>query len=180
MSPLIAKLLAVHAAFEEAEIPHAVGGAIALAFATRDPRGTRDLDLNVFLKPDQAARVLAALPAGIEWSDADVEEIQRTGQVRLWWDDTPVDLFFNNLPLHEDVARGRVIVPLAGEQIPILDAGSLVIFKAMFDRPKDWVDIEEILVHDRGAVIDALERITSLIGAEDPISLRLKALLEAG
>lgn len=176
MSPLIEKLFAVHDAFGAAGIPHAVGGAIALAFTTRNPRGTRDLDLNIFLAPDQADRVLGALPPEVVRGRADVEEIHRHGQVRLWWDQTPVDLFFNTLPLHEDVAEGKVMAPLAGREIPILDAASLVIFKVMFDRAKDWVDVEEILTHDPDAVAEALPKVAGLIGPDDPITRRLAGL----
>lgn len=177
MSPLIKKLFAVHDALDRAGVPHAVGGAIALAFTTRNPRGTRDLDLNIFLKRDQAARVLGSLPDEVAHGPDDVAEVHRHGQVRLWWDETPVDLFFNTLPLHDDVARGKVMAPLAGRDIPILDAGSLVLFKVMFDRSKDWADVEEILAHDPGAVARALPKVAGLIGPDDPITRRLAGLV---
>ena len=38
------------------------GGAIALAYCTLDPRGTRDLDFNVFVGAERAREVFAALP----------------------------------------------------------------------------------------------------------------------
>lgn len=178
MSPLIERLFAVLDALEAARIPHAVGGAIALAFCTKDPRGTRDLDLNIFLEVDHAEMVLKALPDEIPWGQREVRLIRETGQVRLRWEDTPVDLFFNNLPLHEEVARGQVTGQLKGREIPVLDATSLVIFKAMFNRTKDWADIEEILAHSRSAVSEATNRVAELIGNDDPITRRLTDLLD--
>lgn len=176
MSRLVERLFAVHDALDSAGIPHAVGGAIALAFCTKDPRGTRDIDLNVFLGVDAAEKVLAVLPEQIEHSPDDVRRIEETGQVRLKWEETPVDLFFNNLPLHEEVAAGRVTVDLDGHEIPILDASSLVVFKSMFDRAKDWVDIEDIARHDPDAVTDAIRRVDDLLGPDDSISQRLREL----
>jgi len=45
-----------------------------LAYATSEPRGTRDIDVNVFVRATQATRVFAALPSGVGFSDADAAE----------------------------------------------------------------------------------------------------------
>jgi hypothetical protein len=54
MSVLAERLLEVHAALSEAKLAHAFGGAIALAYCTEEPRGTRDLDVNVFVSPQRS------------------------------------------------------------------------------------------------------------------------------
>ncbi len=132
---LAERLDALHETLRDAAVPHAFGGAIALAFWTLDPRGTRDLDVNVFVA---AGEVLARLPEGIIVpADAD-EVIVREGQMRLWWDDTPVDLFFDYAPIHANAARQAQRVPFAGAEIPVLGPVELTVFKAMFDRTKDW------------------------------------------
>ena len=46
---LTERIVALHAALHGADIPHAFGGALALAFCTAEPRGTQDIDVNVFL-----------------------------------------------------------------------------------------------------------------------------------
>lgn len=176
---MIERLFAVLDALDAAGIPHAVGGAIALAFCTKNPRGTRDIDLNVFVGVDKADSVLASLPSEVSHGPEDVRTIRDTGQVRLSWGETPVDLFFNNLPLHQEVAAGKVTVPLEGREIPVLDASSLVVFKSMFDRARDWVDIQDILEHDPAAVTDATKRVSELLGADDPISQRLDRMIAA-
>lgn len=142
---LAERLVAIHHALDEATIEHAIGGAIALAYWTLEPRGTRDIDVNVFVSPEEAESVLDALPDGIAVNEAAREAIRRDGQVRLWWEETPVDLFFSNLPIHDQAAQHRKEVPFEGEKIPILAPLELALFKAMFDRTRDWADIEEML-----------------------------------
>jgi hypothetical protein len=145
MSNLSELLFAVHDALERAGIPHAVGGAIALAYCTLDPRGTRDLDFNVFVGPERAREVFAALPVGIEVSGDRLERLERDGQVRLQSGITPVDLFLSVLPFHDHVADHVRQVPFEGRTIPVLSCTALVVFKAMFDRTQDWADIEAMI-----------------------------------
>ena len=142
MSVLADRLLAIHAGLHGAGLPHAFGGAIALAYCTGEPRATIDLDINVFLAHGRAKEALAALPHEVRVTAANRRELTDTGQTRAWWDSTPVDLFFNTHPFHT-VAASRVRqVPFAGQSIPVLDCTSLAVFKAMFNRTKDWADLE--------------------------------------
>jgi hypothetical protein len=142
---LAERLLELHRRLSDAGLPHAFGGAIALAYWTLEPRGTRDLDVNVFVPVARSAEVLGALPDEIAPSREQVAALNRDGQVRLWWDDTPVDVFLDYAPIHERAARGVRSVPFEGEEIPVLGPVELAVFKAMFDRTKDWADIEAIL-----------------------------------
>ncbi|UUY05291.1 hypothetical protein LRS13_07155 [Svornostia abyssi] len=139
------KLVAIHRALDAAALPHAFGGAIALAYATLDPRGTSDIDVNVFSDAADAAHVLDALPREISSPPGVVDALVRDGQARLWWDETPVDLFLDTVPLHADAAAHRREVPFAGTTIPVLGPVELAVFKATFDRTKDWADIEAML-----------------------------------
>lgn len=139
------KLVAIHRALTAAALPHAFGGAIALAYATLDPRGTSDIDVNVFSDAADAARVLDALPPEITSPAGTVDALVRDGQARLWWDETPVDLFLDTVPLHADAAAHRREVPFAGTTVPVLGPVELAVFKAMFDRTKDWADVEAML-----------------------------------
>lgn len=145
MSALGELLFSVHDALERAGIPHAVGGAIALGYCTLDPRGTRDLDFNVFVGTERAREVFAALPEAIEVSGERLLRLERDGQVRLMSGTTPVDLFLNVLPFHDHVAKHIRWVPFEGRAIPILSCTALVVFKAMFDRGQDWVDIDAMV-----------------------------------
>jgi hypothetical protein len=139
------RLIALHRALDRGKLPHAFGGAIALAYWTLDPRGTSDIYVNVFIPAEDCARALAALPEGIEQPAGTEEVIARDGQIRLWWDETPVDLFFDNVPVHADAARNREAVPFAGTEIPVLGPIELALFKVMFGRTKDWADVEAMI-----------------------------------
>jgi hypothetical protein len=176
VSELIDKLFAIHDALEEHSLPHAFGGALALAYCVEEPRGTRDIDVNIFCDAADGAKVLGALPKGVTITAGDVAAVVQGGQARLWWDGVPVDVFLNNLPLHEAVASAVVWVPLQGRQVPMLDCASLVIFKAFFDRTKDWADIEAIAMATPKDIEAAARTLAEMVGEDDPAYRRLAAI----
>ena len=91
------RVVEINRALDRHEVPHAFGGALALAYWSLDPRGTSDIDVNVFLPVADCERALRALPSGVERPDGTADQIRRDGQIRLWWEGTPVDLFFDRL-----------------------------------------------------------------------------------
>ncbi|MDQ8043260.1 MAG: hypothetical protein AAGC46_19640 [Solirubrobacteraceae bacterium] len=161
------QLVELDRALAAAAVPHAFGGAIALAYCTLEPRGTRDLDVNIFVDQERCAAALAALPSGVDVPDAAPETITRDGQMRLWWDDTPVDVFFDNLPVHAQAARHVRRVPFAGTEIPVLGPTELVVFKAMFDRTKDWADIEAVIEAEAVDLEQVRETLADLVDETD-------------
>ena len=177
MSELVEKLFAIHDSLTAASIPHAFGGAIALAYCVEEPRGTRDLDVNIFVDAAKAERTLSHLPGGVTVTAGDIAAVERDGQARLDWDGTPVDVFLNNVPLHEAVADAVVWVPLAGREVPVLNCTSLAIFKAFFDRTKDWADMEAIAQATPEDIDAAAATIAELLGEDDPAVRRLESLI---
>lgn len=174
MASLAEKLLAISDSLTSAGFKHAFGGAIALAYCVEEPRGTRDIDVNIFVPAARAREATGALPPQIQVTEQAVAEILRDGQTRVWWDDTPVDLFLNNLPVHDEVAAEVRWVPFSGQDIPVLSCESLVLFKAFFNRTKDWADIEAI-ADTRPAIIEsAASRVEELVGPEDEFTVRLR------
>jgi hypothetical protein len=176
MSVLAKRLLDVHDALTKADLPHAFGGAIALAYCTAEPRGTRDLDVNVFVQPSRAAEVLQALPDGTEVSTVDVRAAARDGQVRVWWDDTPIDLFLDVHQFHAEAAASVRHVPFSGHDIPVLGCTALVVFKALLDRTKDWADIEAMAEAGSADISQAGAWVAGIVGQGDPIARRLSTL----
>src|SRR5262249_54381283 len=144
VSSLVEKIVALDTALDDGDIPHAFGGALALAWCTQRARGTIDIDLNVFVDRSRTRDLLGALPAGVRWTDDDRARIERDGQVRLWWDETPVDVFVNTTEFHEQVAERCRREPFGGHEVPFLACVDLAVFKAFFDRTKDWADLEEM------------------------------------
>jgi hypothetical protein len=179
VTELVEKLLAIHDALRASSIPHAFGGAIALAYCVEEPRGTRDLDVNIFVDASDADRVLAMLPKGVRVEAGDITAVERDGQTRLFWDGVPVDVFLNNLPLHRAVADAVVWVSLVDRQIPVLDCASLAIFKAFFDRTKDWADIEAIAIATPEDIDAAARTVADLVGEDDPAFKRLAQISSA-
>jgi hypothetical protein len=176
MSELVEKLFTIHDSLTEAALAHAFGGAIALAYCIEEPRGTRDLDVNIFIDASEAESVLASLPGGVRVRKKDIAKVKRDGQARLDWDGTPINVFLNNIPLHDAVASAVVWVPLEGRDIPVLDCASLTIFKAFFDRTTDWADIEAIAIATPEDIEIAATTIADLVGKDDPAVEKLKAL----
>ena len=179
MSPdavtLADKMVAVHGALAAERIPHAFGGALALAWCTQRARGTIDLDINIFVGPDQTERALAALPPAVVATDADRQLLTRDGQARLWWDTTPVDVFLNTTGFHAEIAERIRFEPFAGTELPFLACQDLAVFKAFFDRTKDWADLEEM---DAAGTLDVpvvTAVLTRYLGADDTRIRRLAA-----
>jgi hypothetical protein len=161
------KVVAIHRALAAARLPHAIGGAIALAYYA-EPRATVDVDVNVFVPTDRWPDIRAALARlGVD-VDLDESALVRDGQVRLWWDLNPVDLFFSYDPFHDEMEGATRRVPFNDARIPILGPEHLTICKAIFDRPKDWLDIEAILVVAEPLDLGAIESwLTRMVGPDD-------------
>lgn len=152
---LSSKIVGVHEMLDSLHVPHQFGGAIALAWY-RSPRATTDIDLNITLAPSQAVPVLGALShLGVTISEPDRALIERDGQARLDWSGSYLDLFFATLELHREMAKCSREVSFGPVHIPILSPEHLIVCKAIFDRPKDWVDIDEIVRW--GTAVDASE-----------------------
>lgn len=176
---LVDQIVRLHRELDGAEIPHAFGGALALAWCTRRARATIDIDLNVFVTVDEAEAVYHALPHEIGVGEADRAAILRDGQTRLWWSQTPVDIFFNTTDFHRAAARRARVEEFAGEMVPFLACRDLAVFKAFFSRTKDWADLEEMHAADSLDIENVLGVLVRYLGAEDDRVERLRNLSES-
>ena len=168
-------------AIEEAllSIPHAFGGAIALAYYA-EPRATIDIDLNVFISVARYGQVAAALGhIGVATDEPEIARlVDRNGQARVFWDAIPIDLFFAYDPFHDAAGRARVVVPFADSSIPILAVEHLIVCKVTFNRSRDWVDIEAILALDTPVnAAEVLRWVGRIAGDDDVRYNRIAALL---
>jgi len=174
---LAQRVLAIEAALSE--IPHAFGGALALAYYA-EPRATIDIDLNVFVPAERFSDV--AVPLGRLGAASDnplvAAIVQRDGQARVMWDATPIDLFFAYDSFHDAAGAARHVVPFGGGTIPILAAEHLIVCKAVFNRPKDWVDIDAMLAADTDVNVAEVTRwVARIAGDEDPRYNRIVSVL---
>jgi hypothetical protein len=178
MASLPEKVVAIHRALADAKVPHAIGGALALAYYA-EPRATIDVDVNVFVATDAWPRVREALgQVGVDVG-ADETALQRDGQVRLWWDQNPVDVFFAYDPFHDEMKTAVRRVPFAGGTMPILSPEHLAVCKAIFDRPKDWLDLEAMLVVTDPLDVGSIESwLVRMVGADDRRLEKVGGLLD--
>lgn len=106
-------------------------------------------------------------------------ELRREGQTRSLWGNTYVDLFLANTEFHAAMAERVERQPFAESMIPVLSIEDLLICKALFDRSKDWVDIEAVAKTRRGDldrpyITGWLDR---FLPPDDPRLGRIKAIL---
>lgn len=140
---LAQRVAAIIRVFEERRIPYAIGGAIALGYHIQ-PRSTTDIDIYVFVPETDALPSLQALQAaGVPVDfERDVALILRDGQVRIRWNHTYVDLFYMTVPFLEAASQRRKRVEFAGIDTWVLAAEDLAVCKMLFNRPRDWIDIQ--------------------------------------
>jgi len=173
------KITRIVDALEASSLPYALGGAIALTYWS-EPRGTVDIDINIFLPDSDAPAVFAVLTGlgVIVAPEADAEEVLKTGQIRLDWGGTFINLFFAYDPFHDSCRHRAVVVDFKGSPARVLSAEDLVVFKVIFNRPHDWIDIEK-LIATQGRRFDgdyARHWLTAILGDDDSRLVRLSSL----
>jgi hypothetical protein len=174
---LAQRIIAIHEAL--VSIPHAFGGAIALAYYA-EPRATIDIDLNVFVPAARYIEVAAALSRiGVATDDTEIARlVDSDGQARVLWDATPIDLFFAYDPFHEAAGKALVVVPFGESTIPILAVEHLIVCKVVFNRSRHWLDIEAILAVETPVnVAEVLRWVGRIAGDDDARYNRVAALL---
>ena len=176
MITIVEKIAELHRALDEYEVPHAFGGALALAWCTKQARGTIDIDINVFITAAEIDLLAHALPDELTISPADRTTLQADGQVRLHWGSVPVDVFLNTTEFHESLASRVRYEPFGGASVPFLGCTDLAIFKCMFNRSRDWVDLEEMVAIGSLDIETVTGTLLRYLGSDDERISRLQRL----
>ncbi|MSP63368.1 MAG: hypothetical protein EXR72_24100 [Myxococcales bacterium] len=158
------------AALEAANIPYAIGGAIALG-AWSDPRGTHDVDLNLFVDHDGLDAALDVLvAAGVVIDRGAARLADEAGDVLVGhYGGLRVDLFTPSIPFAWEAMTTRRRLRGPSDEAYYLSPEALAIFKLLFFRSKDLLDVEK-LVAVQGADLDSayIRRwIVEMMGEED-------------
>jgi len=178
---LVDKIVGLHESLKAAQMPHAFGGALALAWCTERARGTIDIDVNLLIPQHDYQLAIAALPAGVKVTKGDLNILKRDGQVRLWWNKTPVDLFLNSTGFHDGIVERIRWETFAGQSLPFLSCYDLAVFKAFFDRTRDWADLEAMYAAGTLDVERVQATLISYLGADDERIVQLgRVAQEAG
>jgi hypothetical protein len=133
----------------------------------------------VFVTTDRFPAVADPLRTlGVEVDESIADVVTRDGQGRVFWDRAPIDLFFAYDPFHHAAERRHRVVPFAGTTIPILGPEHLAVCKVVFNRPKDWVDIDAMLAtREPLDTAEILRWVGRIAGDADPRFERIAALL---
>lgn len=96
--------------------------------------------------------------------------------MRVFWGDTPIDIFFSTHRFHDDARRYVEKHDFAGAIIPILGADHLAVFKAFYNQTKDWADIEEMIAVDSLDHPRVVGWLLQLLGPDEKRMLRFFSL----
>lgn len=135
-------------------------------------RATVDVDLTLFLDPTSLVAVTELLlRLGCQFDQASaISFLREHGYCRTTYDEVRVDLFLPTIPFYDEARARRLQVELKGRHLYIWDAEVLAVFKLMFFRTKDLVDVERILVV-KGDFIDRQwirRQLVEIFGRRDP------------
>jgi hypothetical protein len=82
--------------------------------------------------------------------------------------------------VHDACNERARTVSVLGQPIRVLSPEDLAVFKVLFDRPKDWIDLEAIVLTcgERFETRYVERWVSSVVGPDDPRTVKLRALLE--
>ncbi len=136
------------------DVPYVVIGGIANA-VRGEPRATHDADLKVLVKGMTIAQFRALAEA--QFKPYPRPRLGRAESALIISievaPDMIVDLLVAVLPYEEQTIQRAELIEIEGFSLPVCTAEDLIIHKAIADRPKDWLDIEKILLR-QGARLD--------------------------
>jgi hypothetical protein len=166
----LARALELAAAFEVHGVSYAIGGALAYGLWAI-PRATLDVDVNVFVDEtalEPVALALESLGVAIDRTQAALEAA-REGMFIVRLGGYRIDIFTASIPFCHEAERTRVQVAVGDQRPWFLSAEALSVFKMLFFRPKDVVDLER-LIAVRGEALDARyvrAQLVDLVGEAD-------------
>lgn len=147
-APLLRALGAVAEWLDATATPGAIIGGVAASILGR-PRLTEDIDVLVLLEPDEWPAFLAAgRRFGFVPRTDDALDFARTSRVLLVAhqpSELPIDVVLGAMPLEEEIVHGASSTEIAGVTFPLSSPESIVVMKAIAQRPRDIADIEGIL-----------------------------------
>ena len=146
----------VQSVLREGGIESIIIGGLAVAI-WGEPRTTRDVDLKVLLKREQADRLLASLPSEYSRLSSDPEDTLR--RVGFLFIEDPsgirIDLLLAETEFDaQAMTRGRPIEALPGETVAVCTPEDLIIYKIISTRSRDHDDLTGILRRQRGKLDD--------------------------
>lgn len=158
-------------ALEQHAVPYALGGALAYG-QYGIPRATNDVDVNVFVEADGLDQVFVVLRSlGVTIDDAAARAAaEREGLIVLRFAEFRLDVFTPSIDFAWEAAKTRVRQRVGDTEVWFLSAEALCVFKLLFFRGKDIVDLERLVALQWSVLNTDYVRshIVAMLGADDP------------
>lgn len=150
LASLVAAIVEIVDRLEGSSLPYALGGAVAYS-SWGEPRATRDIDLNLWVEPEQMTTAFDVLTsAGVRLDrERAVAEARERGLFVGWHGEYRVDVFVPSVPFYDEALKRRIRVHLADRDTWVLSPEVLAVFKMLFFRAKDLRDLERLLAVQR-------------------------------
>lgn len=105
--------------------------------------------------------------------------LEEHGFCRVKYSDVRLDVFLPTISFYTSAKECRRRVPLLDTNIMIWDAETLAVFKMMFFREKDLVDLRKILINQRDSFDRkwVREQLVEIYGSRDTRIIRFDELL---
>lgn len=130
---------------ERHAMPYCLGGAIAYG-QYGIPRATKDVDINVFLEPDALTPLIVILQdLGLRFPADPAGDAAREGLVVAHWNGYRIDIFTPSIPFSREAERTKTYFQFDDRGAWFLAVEALCVFKLLFFRGKDLVDLERLL-----------------------------------
>ncbi|MBI4871121.1 MAG: hypothetical protein HY814_06100 [Candidatus Riflebacteria bacterium] len=133
-------------ALDAAGVDYALGGALAFGI-WGEPRGTKDIDLATYVRKEELERVFSTL----QQTGAEVDrsacrwELENWGHFEVDLEGIRVDVFLPDFPLYDWAHPRRRQIAVGESRLWFWAAEDILLFKLLFFRAKDKLDIETLL-----------------------------------
>lgn len=170
LGSLVDAIEALIDALEKSSLDYAFGGAIALS-AWAEPRATTDIDLNLWIDGDGLIPAIRSLePAGVSVDASSARgQIESRGMFVGRIHGYRLDVFVPSIPFYAEALQRRRRLRILDRETWVLSPECLAVFKLLFFRAKDLVDLER-MVMIQGAALDrsfVRRSVASMMGESD-------------
>ena len=157
MNRLIESVLDLQKRLEEAGVASVLIGGLAVS-AWGEPRGTRDVDLKVLLKREDAQRLLDLLGADFAPLHADpVQALRRNGVLFVHNQlGVRIDLMLADTDFDEAaIRRARPVELQPGRTMRVCSPEDFIVYKLLAPRGRDYDDLVSVIQRQGDALDDA-------------------------
>lgn len=188
MNDLTSTLDLLVALLERMLIKYAVMGGLAVrAYAI--PRATEDIDLTLEIAREQLPELYDALeeqnysvpePYRSGW----VDQVKRMHMIKLrryvGHHSIDVDLFLAESAYQEEVLARRQMADVEGRRLWIASPEDLVLLKLVSGRPRDWIDVADVLFTQGELNVEYMRHWAAQLGIENELERALAQKLDEG